>query len=1003
TITCALTTVSLDATGSSEGSNFSYTWSTTDGQIISGGNTLQPVVGSGGTYTFTVFNADNNCSSTGDVVVPTDNQPPDLSATGLDTLNCTLTELDIPASVTGASNIDFTWSTTNGNFVSGTNTLTPTVDAPGTYELSVTNLDNSCTDIIQIPVSEDVDLPIADAGAPGIVNCYFPSIQLDGSSSEAGPNFSYQWSTTNGNILTGATTTTPTIDASGTYVLTVYNAQNTCFSEATVNVNADFDLPLAEAGAPQVLGCLSPTLLLNGNGSSTGASHTYNWDTTNGNIINGAQSTSPEIDAPGTYQLTVVDISNGCEASDQVQIIQDLEEPVVDAGPGGELTSFVTSFELQGTATGNVDRFIYQWQTTWGNIVSGATTLNPVVDGAGTYELIVTDTINGCTESALVSITQDADVPIAQVQVSQALNCVNDAITLNGTGSTQDPSIVFEWNTSNGNILSGDTTLLPVINAPGTYVLTITDLDNDCVSTASVTVTPDTLAPTVTLTNGGVLNCFSPVIPVNAVVNTGGDQFGFTWSTNDGSFAGATDVLSPPVDAPGTYQIEVTNQDNGCTSVETIAVTDDFTEPIASIGLPPILTCSLDDLNLQALVDSQGDNYDFSWSTSARNIVAGLFTLNPLVNAPGDYQIAVQNTENGCETTATITVLQDIEHPDAEAGAGTILNCQVTTFALDGTQSSNSGPYSYQWSSPNGNILFGATTLEPTINAPGLYVLTVTDTDNGCSTVDSVSIDQDIAAPQIAPQTPSILTCTTLEVGLGLDLINPDPSMLEFQWSTNNGNITSGGTTSTPMVDEPGSYEVLVTNTENFCTTILQIPVAQNVNYPDIEAGSADVLTCAVTAFALDGTASQIDTSFVYSWITNNGNILSGSNTLEPMIDEPGLYQLSILNPLNNCISVDSVLVDQDIVAPDAEAGATDLLTCTVQNLNLNGNGSSQGAIYSYAWTTTNGSILSGASTLTPLIDAPGFYTIEVLNTLNGCSSTDEVQVTEDVDLPVVA
>ena len=1003
TITCALTEVSLDATGSSVGPNFSYSWTTTDGQIINGANTLQPEVGSGGTYTFTVFNSDNNCASTGDVFVPADNLPPGLSSGATDTLNCTILELDIPASVTGATNIDFTWSTQDGNFVTGTNTLSPTVDQPGTYELTVTNLDNSCFDAIQIPVMQDIDLPIADAGAPGIVNCYFPNIELDGSNSEAGSNFTYQWTTTDGNILSGANTTNPSIDAPGTYVITVFNQENTCFSEAVVSVDADFDLPLAEAGSPQVLGCLSPTLFLDGSNSSSGMDYVYNWTTQDGNILNGQQGTNPEVDAPGDYELTVIDTTNGCQSIDLVNIILDLEEPIVDAGPGSELTCTMTSYQLQGTADGNIDRFIYQWQTPDGNIVNGATTLTPMVDAAGQYELIVTDTINGCTETALVTVTQDANVPIAQVDVLNALNCVNNEVILDGTGSTQSPTIIYEWTTGNGNILSGSGTLEPTIDLPGTYVLTITDLANDCVSTASVTVEPDTLSPDIVLTDAGILNCFNPVSQVTATVNTNGNNFDFSWSTSDGNFNGPTDVLAPNVDEPGTYEILVTNLDNGCVSIETINVADDFVEPLANIDMPPILTCILEDLNLQAQVNTQGDNYDFTWSTPNGNILAGAFTLSPLVNEPGDYELFVQNMENGCITETSIAVLQDIIHPDAEAGPGTVLNCQETSYLLDGTLSSSNGNFSYQWTSPDGNIVNGSTSLEPTINEPGTYFLVVTDGGNGCNTLDSVTIDQDIVAPDIAPETPDILTCSELEVGLGLTLTAPDPSIFTYEWTTGNGNIITGDDTQNPIVNEPGAYDVLVTNTENFCTSTLQIPVSQNVDYPNIEAGSADLLTCAVTFFNLDGTASQIDSAFQYNWSTDEGSILSGGTTLEPVINAPGWYELSILNPFNNCESIDSVFVDIDVVAPDAEAGGTNLLTCTVQELSLDGTGSSQGIIYTYQWTTGDGNIISGATSTTPMIDEPGTYTIEVLNTFNGCTSIDEVTITQDVDLPVVA
>ena len=50
-----------------------------------------------------------------------------------------------------------------------------------------------------------------------------------------------------------------------------------------------------------------------------------------------------------------------------------------------------------------------------------------------------------------------------------------------------------------------------------------------------------------------------------------------------------------------------------------------------------------------------------------------------------------------------------------------------------------------------------------------------------------------------------------------------------------------------------------------------------------------------------------------------------------------------------------------------------------------------------FAWTTADGNILNGASTLSPSIDQEGVYTLTVLNLLNGCESTDLVQIIEDI------
>lgn len=62
--------------------------------------------------------------------------------------------------------------------------------------------------------------PVVDAGANLQLTCDLPSSQLRGTSSVAG---TYNWTTANGNIVSGANTLTPTVNKEGKYFLTVTN------------------------------------------------------------------------------------------------------------------------------------------------------------------------------------------------------------------------------------------------------------------------------------------------------------------------------------------------------------------------------------------------------------------------------------------------------------------------------------------------------------------------------------------------------------------------------------------------------------------------------------------------------------------------------------------------------------------------------------------------------------------------------------------------------------
>src|SRR5207247_2579229 len=105
-------------------------------------------------------------------------------------------------------------------------------------------------------------------------NCTISSVTLSGSSTTAGATFA--WSTSNGNIVSGANTASPTVSKAGTYLLTV-TGPNGCTATDSAVVTADATLPVANAGADKLLNCTISSVTLSGSSSTVGA--TFAWST----------------------------------------------------------------------------------------------------------------------------------------------------------------------------------------------------------------------------------------------------------------------------------------------------------------------------------------------------------------------------------------------------------------------------------------------------------------------------------------------------------------------------------------------------------------------------------------------------------------------------------------------------------------------------------------------------------------------------------------------------
>lgn len=913
---CNTTQLTINGAGSSSGANYTIVWSfTAGGNIVSGQNTLNPVVDKPATYTLLITNNTNQCTATASVVVTQDIQAPAANAGLPSTLTCAITSLILgDSSALIAPNLNYVWTTIGGNIQNGGNTPTPLINKPGTYNLVVTNTTNGCSTTASVVIPQDITKPTAVVAPPNELNCVTSVVQLNASGSSTGSNFSYAWnSSVPGAITSGANTLTPTVNAVGIYTLTITNSANGCSSVASANVNSNTTPPVAVATPSGLLTCAASQVTVSANGSSSGPNFTYQWQTTNGQIVNGQNTATLTVDAPGQYTLVVTNNINGCTQSQDATVGTDYVAPAANAGSPFQLTCVQNTYTLNATASTG-PQFTYNWTTNTGNFTTPTDILNPTVNGAGDYILLVTNTINGCTASASVNITQASDVPVAVANNAPQLTCAVTTLNLSGAGSSTGPEFAYLWTTSTGNILLGANTLNPTINAPGTYILAVTNIVNNCTSSSSVVVDEDVTPPTIDAGQPQTLTCVILSLNLSGTVSSNGN-FTYNWTaSNGGNITLGANTLTPTVNATGLYNLLVTNTLNGCTSTDNVQVIANQVNPVAAIASPSTLTCDVQQITLNATASSTGSNFSYLWTTAGGYIVNQSNPLQPVVNQPGNYTLLVTNNINGCTQTAFATVPQDIVNPVANAGADGLLTCAVTSLQLNGTGSSQNGNYSYQWTTTTGQILGGASTLNPMIGAGGTYTLVVENQNNGCTSSDNVVVNVDVQPPVVAIAAPNVITCIQPQV-------------------------------------------------------------------------------------TLNGSGSQSGPNISYTWTTLGGSIVSGQNSNQATVNAAGNYILTVLNNTNGCSSFKEVQVSDNVVLPAAEAGQPFTLTCSVEQVTLQGSGST-GALYSYAWSTQGGQIISGANTPNPVVNQQGMYTLTVLNTATGCTKTDEVEVFREMNMP---
>ncbi len=986
---CTVTTVDLDGTASSQSGTMTYTWTTTNGNITSGQNTLTPTIDEPGDYVLTIFDSSNGCQDLSSITVAQDVVLPEVALPSLPVLDCNVTSLDIDGMVNNfpLAGLDFDWTTPNGLIDTGANGPTAVVSTPGTYNLMVTNPVNGCTGEAAIIIGQDIEYPETAIAQPDILTCASNTVTIDGAGSSIGAEFDYVW--TGPSIVSGGNTLSPVVDVSGDYVLEITNNVNGCISTQSIVVDEDIDLPLADAGPAIILNCYDPQLPLSAT-ASTGAEFNYEW--TGPSVINGVNSLTPTVDQPGDYMLLVTNVTNECTSTAVVSVAQDIATPTAEAGIGGELSCSVSEMTLDGAGS-SAGQFTYDWTSSNGNILSGNTTLNPIINAPGTYTIEVTNTGNGCTSLDDVVIDQDDDLPQVDAGTAAPITCLVNEITLDGSSSDNGPDYIYEWTTANGSFVSGTGSEFPVVDAPGVYILTITNTTTNCSNISSVTVDDMTLAPAVEAGPGSVLTCTEESLVLDGFGSATGAGYSYQWSSTNGNIVSGGNSLTPSIDEPGLYELIVTNTTTGCTSLDQVTITLDANAPLAAAATPGILTCDVEMLNLSGSGSSTGNGFTYDWTTSDGTIVSGSSSLTPSVNQPGTYQLMVTNLANGCTEVAEVIVGQDIQDPTADAGSANDLTCTITSLSLDAGGSSQGANFTYNWTTTNGNIINGETSQVPTINQIGTYNLLVTNLDNGCTSTDIVTVGQDIQDPFAAIASPNLLTCVVEEISLdgsasqGADFI--------YNWVTSNGNIVSGETTLDPVIDAPGTYTLMVSNEQNGCTEAVQIVVNEDVILPNADAGASFVMDCFDEINYLDGGGSSGNSTLLYVWDTSNGDLVSGVNTAQPGFTEPGVYQLTVTNSVNGCTDTDQVVITRDAPQVDPE---------TQQPLCFGDRGvivfsGTTGGMSPYVYSIDGGASFSSDPIYTGL--APANYQV-VVQDARGCEEEDAIMIVQPPEFQIV-
>ena len=751
--------------------------------------------------------------------------------------------------------------------------------------------------------------------------------------------YTYQWSN-------GANTKDLTNIAAGNYSCVITDAKgNTTNINVTVKGSQPFTM---SAGADQIIGCAEPIVTLDGSDSPKGFSYNYLWTSLDARLYGNVRKTTVAVSEPGTYVLTISNDNTGCIVSDTVVVMEDFSTPTANLS-AGTLSCANNNTTINVASSSNLAA--YEWTGPNGYTSTAA---NAYVSEAGIYKVTLIGA-NGCTTTESVEVIENTAniTPIAQGGI---ITCATDRVQLISSAGT---TATYNW-TGPNNFTS--TLQNPIVDQAGTYTLKVV-AENGCTGETSVAVTEEDNVPMI-IAEGSRINCGETNTQLNATAST---TVTYNW-TGPNNFQSA--AQNPIVTEAGQYTVEVMAI-NGCTSETSVMVTRENVQPtiVAKGGM---LDCNHPMTTF--VVNTDATDLTYSW-TGPNGFTSTEKT--PTVATAGNYQL-IAGKGAGCTTTVDVIVEENYTAPMI-AIKGEDITCaknKVTLKAL-----SNDNIQTYIWENTNGTIGQGETI---DVTEAGTYQLTVTN-ENGCATSEMFTVNAQTDLPAVELKA-NDLTCATPTSELKVVYNGTD---LNFAW-TGPENFTS--TEANPTVSTAGTYEVLVRN-NNGCSTTATVTISEMAT-STISFAATTAISCNHEIVTIDATASTLTENVLVEWATEDGNIIHKVNDLMISVDQPGTYALTVRDLATECVTIQAIKVEGTPTIA-ARIDNDQLLNCVQSSLTLSANNGDYSENTIFNWVTDNGNIISDAAAREIEVNAPGFYTLLVTDTITGCSDATFTKVNE--------
>lgn len=351
----------------------------------------------------------------------------------------------------------------------------------------------------------------------------------------------------------------------------------------------------------------------------------------------------------------------------------------------------------------------YQWQV-GGFDIPGATSSTLVVNGAGTFAVVVDNACGSATSNAIQVDVNDP--PVFTLDTMGATICAGSTFQFTALDQSGQGALTYQWYLNNAPIAGATDTIVDA-TLPGAYTFEATNGNTGCsyVTSAAMLNVESVDAPVVTafgdttFCDGGSVQLDATAVPGTTV----------QWYEGGQAIAGA-DSASLVVSTAGTFTAVASNANNCISDASnSITIVLDSVPAVPTIDADgPLSVCDSGTV-LLSIDPVLGATYQWSFGGVE---IAGADSTSFIADSTGTYAVVVTGA-NGCSSGAASVAFAENTSP------------AVPVIVADFDTLMTGGSGDFQWYL-DGQPITGATDSAHIAVANGTYTVTITD-GNGCT------------------------------------------------------------------------------------------------------------------------------------------------------------------------------------------------------------------------------------------------------------------------------